>query len=320
MILPMHEISGRGMPICCSICIAAYNEEDNIEIVLKSLLSQKLRNIYINEIIIVVSGCTDRTVEITERFLARDPRIQLYIQEKREGKASALNLFLKKCSEAIIVILNADLLLEENTIQNLVEPFFDPAVGMTGGRAISVNSRDTFMGFTSYLLWETHHCISLKYPKLGELVAYRKLKELDFSADTVDDEGIIEAIITRQGYKLYYAPNAIFYNKGPLVLSEYLQRRRNIFAGHMQLYKKTSYVVSTVSLRKLILGVLPYLVRVSFQGGKYFFWTVAIVVLEVWARFLGAYDFYVLKRDHRIWKQADSAKQLRYNERAIQQG
>jgi glycosyltransferase involved in cell wall biosynthesis len=72
--------------IKCSVGITAYNEEANIGRLLQAMLDQRLYEVEISDIIVVASGCTDRTEEIVRDYMEKDPRIQLYVQEKREGK------------------------------------------------------------------------------------------------------------------------------------------------------------------------------------------------------------------------------------------
>ena len=69
----------------------------------------------INEIIIVTSGCNDNTKEAVESYMIRDRRIRLLIQKKREGKASAVNLFIKSSISEILIISSADIILRTNT-------------------------------------------------------------------------------------------------------------------------------------------------------------------------------------------------------------
>ena len=78
--------------------MTAYNEEANIGRLLDALLNQHLRQVEISEIIVVASGCTDNTVPIVESYVARDPRIRLFVQPKREGKTAAINVFLAHAS------------------------------------------------------------------------------------------------------------------------------------------------------------------------------------------------------------------------------
>jgi len=50
------------MPIACSIGIMAPNEEANVGTMLGALVSQRTVNVHLTEIVVVASGCTDRTV------------------------------------------------------------------------------------------------------------------------------------------------------------------------------------------------------------------------------------------------------------------
>ena len=65
------------MTVRCSVGIAAYNDEANIGKLLAVLLAQELCSVEITEIIVVASGCTDRTVPIAEGYAAQDPRIRV---------------------------------------------------------------------------------------------------------------------------------------------------------------------------------------------------------------------------------------------------
>src|SRR3990170_1416027 len=109
--------------IICSIGIMAYNEGANIGRLLDSLLVQKTSIGSIDEMYVVASGCTDNTEAIVGEYAKRDERIKLLIQKEREGKASAINLFLSKVKGDILILAGADTALEKDTIDNLVKPF-----------------------------------------------------------------------------------------------------------------------------------------------------------------------------------------------------
>ena len=143
--------------IRCSVGVTAYNEEANISRLLEALIEQRLYQVQIAEIIVVASGCTDRTVEIVQEFATCDPRIQLYVQEKREGKTSAINVFLAHAKEAICVLESGDTLPHEDAVESLVRMFRDPAVGMTGAQKVAVNTPDHIVGLLSHLrpAWST---------------------------------------------------------------------------------------------------------------------------------------------------------------------
>lgn len=93
-----------------SVGVMAYNEEANIGRTLEAILNQTQHKTALAEILVVASGCTDNTVSVVQTMMASEPRIQLLIQERREGKASAINLFLQHARSEILVMVGADII------------------------------------------------------------------------------------------------------------------------------------------------------------------------------------------------------------------
>ncbi len=299
---PGNDVRNRPA-LTCSIGIMAYNEEANIGRLLQALLGQVTSSIEIKEIIVLASGCTDNTESIVREFSAQHPRIRLLVQARREGKASAVNLFLRHAQSDILVLQSADTLPEPSTIQNLVEPFADPEVGMTGGHPIPVNDPDTFMGFAVHLLWEMHHQIASISPKLGELTAFRRIfYRIPF--DSAVDEANIEPLIRGQGYQLRYVAQAIVYNRGAETAGDFIKQRRRIYAGHLRVRNDQGYAVSTMSGGRILTALL----RSWRWNWRYFVWTPAVIGLEIWGRVLGWIDYRFKKQDHAIWDIAMTTK------------
>ena len=101
-------MTDNNQKLRCSIGVTAHNEEKNIGECLLALQNQLLREVEITEIIVVASGCTDRTHEIVEEIAAADARIRLIVQAERLGKTSAINLFLAQAKEEICVLESGD--------------------------------------------------------------------------------------------------------------------------------------------------------------------------------------------------------------------
>ena len=290
--------------IPCTIGIAAHNEEANIGRLLQRLQAQQLTVVAPSEILVVSSGSTDRTDAIVGEWLTREPRLQLLLQPRREGKASAINLILRQARERVVVISSADLLPEVDAIEKLVAPFADPEVGMTSCRPVPVDDPDTFMGFCTHLLWNLHHQINLRSFKAGEMIAFRRIFER-IPYKTSVDEASIEPVIRGQGYGVRYVPDAIVYNKGPATVADFLRQRRRIYAGHLDVEQLLGYSVSTMSGLK-ILGLL---LRQLDWRPRRFVWTWGVVALEAYGRYLGRRD-YRRRRDHSVWDIAASTKRL----------
>ena len=293
------------MPINCSMGIMAYNEEANIGRLLEAVTTQKFKQVVLTEIVVVASGCTDNTEAVVLEWAKSDARIRLISQEKRMGKASAINDYLPRAQERILVLCSADLLPEPEAIERLVAPFADPEVGMTSSRPVPVNDASQFMGYAAHMLWGLHHAINMKSFKAGEMIAIRKIFER-IPYHTAVDEASMEPVIRGQGYQAQYVPTAIVYNKGPETLADFLRQRRRIYAGHLAVRDTLGYNVSTMSGRKILMTLLQNL----DWRPKQFAWTWSIVGLEVYGRVLGLRD-YKKRRDHAVWEMATTTKQLK---------
>src|SRR5512139_935084 len=286
----MRMASGGGFSmsedrIRCSVGITAHNEEANIGRLLKAILDQTLHEVEITEIIVVASGCTDRTEEIVRGYAEKEPRIQLYTQERREGKTSAINVFLTHAKENICVLESADTLPHEDAIENMVRMFADPGVGMTGAHKVAVNTPEHVIGYLSHLRLKMEHQLCLEIPRLGELIAFRKVFD-QMPLDVAMDEAFVEAFIIRRGMQVRYAPDAVVYNMGPETVSDFVKQRRRNYVGHLYLKDKYGYRVSSLQNRRVARLALE-----EVWGAVRLVYTLTVLaVLEVYSRVLGAWD------------------------------
>lgn len=290
--------------IRCTVGVMAYNEEDSIVPVLKALLAQRADQCVIEEIIVVASGCTDRTVERAEAVALRNPIISVDQEPIRAGKAAAVNRLISLASGEVVVLVGADTLPDPSALERLVAPFADPEVGMTGARVVPLNSAHSFLGWTVHLLWHLHHRLATQSPKLGELVAFRNVVET-IPPDTATDEVALEAALTAQGLKLMYAPGAIVYNYGPESLDDFLSQRRRIFAGHLHIAEQLGYRPVSMQNNWLIKLCLETMLRHPLLIIRLAF----AMLMEAYARLLGTFD-HKTGHDHRAWRQVRSTKQV----------
>jgi cellulose synthase/poly-beta-1,6-N-acetylglucosamine synthase-like glycosyltransferase len=231
----------------------------------------------------------------------------LLIQEKREGKASAINLFLKEAVSPILVLIGADVIPEASALEHLCSPFRDPTTGMVGGRPVPVNDPATFMGHVVHLVWCLHNGLARVQPKLGEVVAFRNVIS-SIAAESPVDELSIQALMSQLGYRLVYEPACVVHNKGPLTVGDFLKQRRRIYAGHLQVRNQQHYEASTMKVGS-IASQFSACRELALSSLKRGIWTLGAIVLEAYARMLGYYD-YRRKREHYVWQMADSTKKL----------
>jgi hypothetical protein len=287
----------------CSVGIMAYNEEANIAAAIGTILGHKLASSHITELIVVASGCEDRTAPIVADIARQDPRVRLIEQECREGKASAINLFISAARSPILLMVSADVLVKEGTIDALVRHFHDPTVGMVGGHPTPVNDEATFLGHAVHLQWRLHDRIARQTPKLGEIVAFRNVVP-SIPLDTAVDEISIQALVTQLGYRLVYEPDAVVYNRGPATVGDFLRQRRRIHAGHLRVREQQAYSASTMSARRVLQALGG---SGSFTTPRAALWSIGTVGLEAAARGLGHYDV-MRRRQQHVWAVSATTK------------
>jgi len=294
------------MSLSTAISIAAYNEERNIGALLDSVLSQR-RSGQFSRLVIIASGCTDRTCEIVEEYCRRDARISLIAEPSRAGKVAAVNSFLFGAQEEILFVSGADMILEPDTIEHMLAPFEDPEVGMVGAHPVPVDSTDTFFGYAVNLMWNLHHEVSMRDPKMGELIAFRNVfRRLNPRA--ICDELSINQLVRSAGYKSVYAPLARIRNKGPENLNDFISQRMHCIVGNLQIMREHNIPVSTMRTLPVVRVALPYAVR----NWRKLHWTIGAGMLELYCR-LKAQSIYrsqKLAKHYQVWEPASTTKAL----------
>jgi biofilm PGA synthesis N-glycosyltransferase PgaC len=295
----VSEVSGLD----CSVGVMAYNEEANIAAALDCILRQEPAAGGVAELIVVASGCEDATAAIVAGVARTDRRVRLIEQARREGKASAINLFISAARSPVLVMVGADVLVEDGTFDALLRHFEDPTVGMVGGHPAPVNGEATFLGHAVHLQWRLHDRIARRSPKLGEIVAFRNVVP-SIPHDTAVDEISIQALISQLGYRLVYEPEALVYNRGPATVPDFLRQRRRIYAGHLRVREQQGYSAPTMSVLQVARALRG---SGSFATPRAAVWSVGAIGLEATARALGAYDV-MRRRSSHVWEISDTTK------------
>ncbi len=112
------------------------------------------------------------------------------------------------------MVSSADLIYEPQAVEALLAPFADPEIGMVGAHSIPLDASDTFFGYAVNLMWSLHHDISMRDPKMGELIAFRNVFRR-LNPNAICDELSVYQLVRAAGYASVYAPTARIYNKGP---------------------------------------------------------------------------------------------------------
>lgn len=291
-----------------SIGIPVYNEEANIGRVLEKLLEQKLKKVVIREIIVIASGCTDRTEEIVKNCQKKDRRIKLLRQKTREGKTVADNLFIRESKSEILVLQVADVLPADDCLEKLIAPFADTAIGITAPKIIPLNDKDTFSGYFSHLWWRLFDKVARQYFRAGEILAFRKIVK-EIPPQISSDEVFLTEAVLAKGYQAKYIPEAVAYNMGPKNIKEIIlmRRRHNCQTFQVIDFGLRAYFPKTMDNAE----VFRFFVKeVNWFSPKEIVFALGSLFLEALCRILGFYDFYFGRKYYLIWPRINSTKDL----------
>jgi len=101
--------------------IIAYNEQQNIGSLIRSLSSQTVHARYPIKITVVTDGSTDYTNKIVLKAIKRYPYVTLQQFYSNKGKLFRLNQIFRKNTSDILIILDADIfIINDNFIEQLV--------------------------------------------------------------------------------------------------------------------------------------------------------------------------------------------------------
>jgi poly-beta-1,6-N-acetyl-D-glucosamine synthase len=270
---------------------------------LESILAQKPGGCDISEVIVVSSGLCPESEDAINRIITGDKRVIIVREQGRLGKAAAVNVFLGRAKGDTCVLASGDIILEPGSIGALVAPLSDGRVGMTGARLMPLNDPSTFIGFAVHLIWKMHHHISLINPKTGEFVAFKNVIPC-ISSTTAVDEAWVESLISAKGYLIAYAPLAIARNRGPCNLPDYINQRKRIHIGHVNLKREKGYAVASLRYPDVLRALWQC---ITFKPRE-LAWTSLVVALEAYIRILADVDSVILGRNPYCWDIIESAK------------
>jgi teichuronic acid biosynthesis glycosyltransferase TuaG len=105
-----------------SIITPCYNSNDFISETIDSVINQTYKNW---ELIIIDDCSTDNSVEIVQKYLEKDSRIKLFVNNKNSGAAVSRNFGLLKSSGRFISFLDSDDLWEPQKLETQINFMLD---------------------------------------------------------------------------------------------------------------------------------------------------------------------------------------------------
>jgi poly-beta-1,6-N-acetyl-D-glucosamine synthase len=292
--------------------ICAYNEEKNIGSLLNNVLFEQALPVD-SEVLVVCSGCTDNTASIVQEFAEKDSRLKVHVEEKRNGKASAINYILSHATGDVIIFISADTLPKKGSFSRLTAKVQKPNVGIVCGNPLPVNPPTSLIGRIVKLLWSFHGHVFEQLNDSGlarhatELFCIRKGIIDRIPAETVNDDAYLAVETKKKGWFIKFDAQSQVLISGPSTFQEYFQQRRRIIFGHFQIKKLTGessqYLVHLLPLHPLQTLKLSLWLFAKYDPVTLF----AFLFMEFLVNVFAIGDV-VARRDYFRWRALPSTK------------
>ena len=298
-----------------TIGICAYNEDRNIAQLLSNILKTQELPAQ-SEIIVVCSGCTDKTVEIAREYSNKDARIRVIVENQRRGKPSAINKILTHAKGDTLLFLSADTLPNEGCFRRLLSKLQLPNVGIVCGNPTPINSSNSLVGKLVQILWNFHSHVFQQLNDAGlarhatEIFCIRKGIVTRIPKETINDDAYIAIMTKKQGWLIKYDKQSRVSICGPQTFMDYFNQRRRILLGHNQVKRMTGEAPQHL-LYMLPLHPIRVMKLFLWLFKKYGFLSVlTFTLIELMLNFISIGDSF-FKKTHNLWKVSTSTKSVK---------
>lgn len=217
--------------------VCAYNEQDVVDMKMKNTLQldypkDKLHIVWV----------TDGSNDDTNTKLAKYPEVKILYNPERKGKTAALNRGIALSETSIIIMTDANTMVNSEAIKEIARLFEDPKVGcIAGEKRVMARHEGQAAAEGEGLYWKYESTLKRWDSELysamgaaGELNAIRKELYEEMPEDTLLDDFIMSMKMVDNGYRIAYTANAYAMEYGSANFEEEGKRKRRIAAGGLQ--------------------------------------------------------------------------------------
>lgn len=267
----------EDMPVV-SVIIAAYNEEDVIASKIESVLQSDFPAAHI-EILVGSDASTDSTNAILEKLKTEHPSIRPFFFQERSGKPVVVNRLAVEARGEILVITDANVILDRSALTEMIKYFKAPEIGLVDSRMINTHiKRDGISRQEKYYISREvrikHHESVIWGSMMGPFggcYAVRKSLFNPVPENFLVDDFYINMTVLRQRFQCISSIGARVYEDVSNNLKEEFRRKKRISAGNFQnlaafsplLFSNIPGVAFCFFSHKVIRWLVPFLVMMT---------------------------------------------------------
>jgi cellulose synthase/poly-beta-1,6-N-acetylglucosamine synthase-like glycosyltransferase len=243
-----------------SLLVPCYNEEKSLEASIQSCLNQTRK---FDELVFVDDSSRDKTLEILTRF--GDQIIAKSTPRNTGNKSSAQEFGLQFITGDVVVMTDADTLLDVKFVEEIEKNFKNPKVTAVAGQVKSIPYNWlTLCRAFDYSVGQNIHKLAQNYMNFifvmpGAASAFRTnvfREQITFDHDTLTEDLDFTYKLHLNYFKINYNDKAISYTQDPTTLRDYINQMRRWFGGGWQNLIKHYSIIATRPVRAFELSII----------------------------------------------------------------
>lgn len=224
-----------------SVIIPAYNEAILIKQKINSICQGKYPLSKI-EIIVYSDGSNDETVDLVKNLASNYPFIQLIESTERNGKSFAINQLISQAKFDIILLTDANIIFNADTIKNNVKNYQHQQIGLVGSYVINpIETNDNHSNQEQkYVTWENE----IKYNEgliwgctiapFGACFSFRKELFNPIPKNFLVDDFFVAATVLQKNFSCILEKTSVCFEELNGSLPAEMSRRKRISSGNFQ--------------------------------------------------------------------------------------
>ena len=244
--------------VTVTIGIAAYNEAVTLPRLLKDIARQHTKVATIEQVMVVSDGSTDETAVIASQWNALPMMVH---EQKRQGKAAALNYIFSHAKTDVVIILDADVRLPDTMmIERLIAHMLQSEADLVGARVDyqkPINLVQTILAAScdmkEYMFSRINGGDTI-YTCHGRARAFSRRFYTAFSIpNSINEDAYSYLFAKMHGYRYAYAPQATVLYRLPKTIKDHAKQSVRFQSS------KIEYDESTQQVAKRAYHISPFL-------------------------------------------------------------
>jgi cellulose synthase/poly-beta-1,6-N-acetylglucosamine synthase-like glycosyltransferase len=224
-----------------AILLAVYNEEKVIEEKIRSTFDTHYPAARIT-FYIGSDSSTDATDSLIRSYQEKFPQIKFQRFEARTGKTTIINSLERQASAPVLILTDANVFFEPDTIYQLVKHFKNPEIAVVGGNILNAQGRKSGIANQEKAYLQRENIIKYQEGKIwgamigafGGCYAVRKTEFKPVPGNFIVDDFYISMQPLREGKKAINELDAICHEDVSDILTQEFRRKVRISMGNFQ--------------------------------------------------------------------------------------